>query len=464
MRNPKEQIFKPRSKRRFWQAFGELENPIEREIREQYYLDSSVFGTFGSLVPYFGAYQEYSHSVLLWLIDRVNLSETHSAVIQAKLNYGFKGGLIVKEREDDIFLSEKTELLPQKSTEVLAYKEAVKKINIANPRHIVGLLQEMAFQELNTGNVFIHLSWAGEGQNMASTLKVLKTRDTAYVRNDDLPYKQVIHSFFLDRLDLFTKEEHHEIYPVSEIRGNGTSLFWKEDENGVKHTVFHIKEVLAPHRFWYGQPSWLAAFNRMYNEQQSSVYTTKEAQAGFPGHLLIEVEEGPNQFGSGLESTGDDTNDTQTYDIPLEEEYTSINNTFGRREKRLSMTERPHGARPFTSLHIPSNTHHEYYRTMAELDSTAILRIHSWSDVLLGGDKAAASLNGSAYWQELEIRDLTTIRPLQNTIASFANRILDTVWALSDNEDFRSKSIEIVSPHQTRLKERQKALENVDEQ
>lgn len=436
--------------KRLSKSLGKLTNPILEEWKQAGEAFSPVFGSIQHLVPYFGFLQEYSHGVLMWLIDRYNLSSTHSACINSKNEYAFLGAkLKLVKKENTLFYHESSE--PDVSeSELENYVKNLFTIQISENNHLGGLASSAGRSLQITGNVYILARWIGTGENARAELKILKTQNCVYWNPPGATTEKIIYSKHFGDVSKF-QLGNLEIYPVSKISGNKVELNTR-NKNGVTETIFHLKEY-SPTRYFYGQPGWLASFNKAYHEQQIDAYKSKEAERGFEGRTLLEFEQAaPNVNYS-------DGQPVMNIDGETGAEFDPVLDTFGHRKTRVTVTERPSGAGAFKAFNIPANTNEKYYLEMAKLDETGIIRTHNWSDLLLGGTIVGSGWAANVYWDMVEIKNLTTIEPLQNTICSFLNSILSVVWNETNREELKEYSFYMQSSIQRELEERKKRLE-----
>ena len=439
-------------------AIGELQNPIQAEIKS---VSNNYLQTFNEykLVPFGGVAVPESHAKYIWLIDLINRSPTHAACVRAKLNFSFSGFLDV-ERNKSLLIPSRTETLSE--TAKLEYIEALEKVKFQDGCGFLEFSKKIALSLETSGNAFIKLSYTLVENEVYTALQILDSSQVLYKATEDGKPRKVVVSPYFDYQNF--EEDKVEVYPVSHVYDNELTVVKKR---GYLCTVLHLKNEAVSRKF-YGVPSWIAAFKNMYKEDQNSTYNIKAAERGFQGAIFLEFEEAEADDFRYEDQENDMYSGFDARNVPstIDERNNALANTFtnsGKRQSLIATSERPAGATPFKAFQVALNTNEGYYKTMSELDEKAILKAHNLSSVLLGGEAAKSGLNGSAFYDEFKQRDKTTFQPLQKKVSDFLNNLLKKCFKLSgEKEELQNYSFKYVSQFQLE-EQRKEELTNENE-
>lgn len=458
---------------RYTYALGSQINPIQREINSVKEWQISEMSTY-PVIPYFGYGHYKSYAIMLWILDRMRTSPTHSACIAKKNNFAFGGRIGAIRQADTVF--ERGETVENNKLDDVSretFYDALKSFYLKGADNLIEGAKRLSSNYQASGNAYVQMYVTKIGSQTRVALKFLDVTEGMYYLDRQDPNRcdlVISPSFEFGYLEQFPPE----IIPVS----NHKETRWKQLDDNTKTTAFHLKHE-AVGRKWYGESPTIAAVRHMYKEFQDITYTTQESERGYAGLTLVEFEadeytppvEDDNGFASavGYEKYNDRPySDYDSYSVGLgqplddfskKQHYQSVADVLGQTshlKRHVSVTERPYGSKPMSTFHVPSNTNERYYATLAQLSKDAILQVHGLNETMLNV-QSKSSMGNDSFFTQFEYVNVTTIEPLQAVIENFINPILHLGLREMGYTEFDNVSIKFTSAMQKIYKERKQA-------
>ena len=393
-------------------------DPIDAQISDTD--DVKDFFRKFPLIPYAGDNKSSGHSLLGFFKRMTYLSPTHGSCISIQKTLAFGGKIGFTRTEDNDFESviDNEVSLSDKSKYLSFMKKSIKIKNGASWKE----LAQSAFVGFKEdGNIFLKVGRLNSMGTKFGYLEVIDSNNIMYLAPTSKGESRKF-AISLKFDTMYLTENKPEIVPLY------------PEFNAAGFSIIHVKNGNGD---WYGRPDSMNSFMYQYREFQDSSYLSKQADAGFVGQIVIEVE------GDDPETSEIDT-DTGDFDSTAERLEANFTNK-GDDPSTILFMERPAGASPALIKQFYPNTNEKFFEKAGNIAKLKIIQSHQWSERLLGENVSGAFTN-AAYLEEFSIK-MPLIRAYQNSVAGAINIALKelAIWIGADE----TIGIKFISPLKT---------------
>jgi len=379
------------------------------------------------VVPYAGDTQASGDGLLSFYNKMANYGSTSNACIEAKKIVGFGNKAKVVKRTDQNFdiMDEDEEDVPPDIAK--KYVEFVNKINWGYGLGFMDAAINNYVEWESNGNMIIELQLYEVGTERFSKIITHQQSHFRYLFTKTGEPKSMLYSIKWDN-DYVTKNPPEEIplYP------NATRT------KGVIRTLFHVKNG----NFWYGRPPSKGSLLYQYNEYQNTFYLCRLTGKEFTGKVIIEVEDDAPQSNRFINNQRDKAAGYKGTLDRFERKFTQKSKS----PSTVILTTRPAGAKPMTVEQIMPNTNERYYQKMDEINSGHIIKSHSWSPRLLGGN-TSSYFSTNVYIDELKVKDATSNLYNQNMVHRILSMAIKESMIWMNETKLMDYSFNFISPY-----------------
>ena len=416
--------------------FAKTPNPIPAQIKDADRYEAFFRIYKDSFVPFAGTEHYSSHSLLSFLLYLGELSPTHAACISKLTSFGFGGKVDIVNRLDPVYnLGSETGEVPIAQKQ--AFYDAIKLVKVFDPDGQALSLRGLAKQVYRwlklCGNAYLELQRGNIAGVPFFSVVVKYPTEMLYLATPKGGQRFLASSMVWD-VD-YLSQHTPDILPLYPM--------WQAEEDGLERSIVHIKggHNETP---WYGRPDSISALLDMFFEFQNADQKSKATSTDFMGQVFIEVEDENPQF-RGAEGDGMQQ---------LKEDLESSHTNRSTEPDRILLTSRPYGSKPAFVFQFEPNTNENWYKTTGEQAEESIIKAHQMSKRLLGLD-VSAGMNTSAYLDEFEILDATTVNEARENVGELVNNtILREALQHLGLQDLTQYSLQFTSPFAEMLKAR----------
>lgn len=382
------------------------------------------------LVPYAGTMEKTGDNLLEFYNDMADFTPTSSACIYTKKIVSFGGKLQIVKSSSSIFDFE--EEYEEVSMDLKKkYAEFISSINFGIDQDLYNAQINQYEEFERNGNMWLEVEMYQVGKDKVINFRRWQTKHVRflYTKNEER-YVALSYKWDSDYLKK-NPERYVPVYP------------YVENNKGVFRTVIHEK---AAGNFWYGRPSSKGSILNQYSEYQNMYYLCRLTSKDFTGRLIIEIEDdAPNQ--NRL------INNKRDQQAGFQSTLDRFEKRFTNRSKNPStfiLMTRPPNSKPMQVEQILPNTNERYYEKMDKINSGQIIRSHSWSPRLLGGD-AVSLFSTGVYMDELKVKDATTNIYFQNKVHGLFDKAIKLAMSWAD-VNLQYITYKVTSPYVAILK------------
>lgn len=393
-------------------------DPIEAQVRDK----QEIMDFFKKypLIPYAGTNKSSGHSLQSFFRRMTYLSPTHGSCIsiQKTLAFGGKIGFVKTEDPDFESLVDNDVSQADKKKYLKFLKDSVK---LSHNTTWLDMAKSAFSNYKEDGNIFIKVGRFDVLGKKFGTIDVLDNHKVMYVMPETKSETRylAISEYFTDEYLTANKPEIVPLFPEFSKSG---------------HSIIHVKYGNGE---WYGRPDSMNSFMYQYREFQDAFFLSKQADSGFVGQVIIEIE-GDDPETSEIDNNEDGFNSTA--------ERMEINFTNkGDDPSTVMLLERPFGASPAAIKQIYPSTNEKFFEKAGNIAKLKIIQSHQWSERLLGENVSGAFTN-AAYLEEFSLK-MPLLRSYQNVVAGAINSALQSIawWVGADTEI----GIKFISPLKT---------------
>lgn len=413
-----------KSKRSKGSRIFEIENPIPKELEDLRDLQK-VFEDY-KLVPFATRDKKTGHALLYWYLMLAQLSPMNAACIEKVKKYVVGSKVFVEQQEDPEF--DTGEVRQEVSTaESVRYRDVLNEI-VTFEGGIRKFHQNLQWSYDATGNSWVEASYSVVNGQIRFYLKYRKTTEVLYVATKPGEMRQVAIS------PVWTGDYLKKYPPVVVPLAPN----WSEDENGVFRTMFHLK---AGQNKWYGRPESEGADLYKYREVQDSIYVIRQSAGNFVGQLIIEIEDDDPTSNPAINDEEARRSGFDNANDRFEQNFTQK----GEDPSSVILLSRAVGGTPMSVFQIKPNTNEKWYDVTGKMSEQRILRAHGLTLRFMGFD-ASTGFSSDTFIADYVMNVEPVLVEKRNTLMTFTNKILTTIWEISGRQELNQYSINFRSP------------------
>lgn len=408
----------------------DVHNPIPSEISDT----SDIERLFAELklVPFATREKKTGHALLHWYLMLAQLSPMNAACIEKVKKYVVGSRAIVERREDSEFDTGE-ERQAVSAGESVRFRDTLNEV-VTFDGGIRKFHQNLQWSYDATGNAYVQVSYSEINGQFRFSVKYRKTTEVLYkvTKPGEMRVVAISPVWTFD----YVRKNPPILIPVTDP--DSEIVNWGADENGVLHTVFHLK---AGQNTWYGRPESEGADLYKYREVQDSLYTIKQSAGNFVGQLIIEVEDDDPGNNPAINDEEAQRAGFDSFVERMEENYTMK----GDDPSSVIVTSRPAGGRPMFVFQIKPNTNENWYKVTGEMSEQRILRAHGLTLRFMGFD-ASTGFSSDTFIADYVMNVEPVLNEKRNTLLGFTNKIITKIWQTAGMEEMNEFSINFRSP------------------
>ena len=311
----------------------------------------------------------------VYLVDRLNKSATHNAIIAAKIKQIVGEGFVVEDSED--------------KDQQAAIKEFLKKIDSNN------LLRKIATDQQVFGYFSLGTIWSNDRTKISNIYHI----DASAIRVGRPNEDDVIEEYWYSKN--WKKYINPKYAPICIATFN--------PGNRIEPSQLLFVKKYRPDTQFYGLPEYVSALNAIELEYELSNYQLNSVKQGFSPSMLVSLNNG-------------DATEEQKEVI-----WRTLNNLYKGSDNagRFMLTFAPDKEHAPSVTPIQGNNLNELYTSMAEFVQEQIIIGHRLTSPMLAGIKTSGDLGGSKELKQAsELFFTQVIGPEQIEIEETFNRIL----------------------------------------
>lgn len=313
-----------------------------------------------------------------YLVDKLNKSATHNAIVSAKIKQVVGEGLVCEDSED--------------KDQQAAIKEFLKKIDSNN------LLRKIATDQQIFGYFCMGAIWSNDRKKVTNLYHIDASAVRVAKPNDE------------DEIEGYYYSENWRKYQNPKFCPKFISIY--NTGNRIDASQMMMVKKYRPDTRFYGVPEYVSAMNAIELEYELSNYQLNSVKQGFAPSMLVSLNDG----------AGVTEEQKEVIWKTLNSLYKGSDNAG-----RFMLTFAQDKEHAPTVTPINANNLNDIYTTMAEFVQEQIIVGHRLTSPMLAGIKTAGDLGGSKELEQAsELFFTQVIGPEQIEIEECFNEILRT--------------------------------------
>lgn len=378
------------------------------------------------IVPYAGNFDVSGDRLLAFYEYMAENTPTSSACISSKAIVSFGSRLEIGKRFHPIFdIGEEND-----EVSVAEKKDYIKNISMVNFKtdgDVKNLCNNLYYGWEANGNMWLEVEMYELG----------KERKVNIIRHEQ---KHVRYQFTkkeekIALVSLKWDNEYEKENPPREVPIFPNAIKSK----GVVRTMLHVKNT---RNFWYGKPPSKGSILEQYMEYADMFYLGRLNAKEWTARTVFEVED-------DAASSNRLINNKRDQNAGFKNTIDRFGKNFSNKSKDPStflLITRPPNSKPMAVHQMVNNTNERYYQKMSEIYEGRIIKSHSWSPRLLGGNTSVYFATG-VYLDELKVKDATTNLAYQQKVEGLVYQALDIAFDYLGISKARDLGFKFVSPY-----------------
>lgn len=378
------------------------------------------------IVPYAGTLEQSGDRLLNFYEYLAENTPTSSACIRSKELVSFGCRLEIGKRFDPVFdIGEEEEEVSKADKK--KYIDNISLINFKTDGDVKTLNSNLYIGYESNGNMWLEVEMYELGKERKVNIIRHEQKHVRYLFTKGSQKTALISLKWGFEYEKKNPPREVLVYPYA------------SKEKGVIRTIIHVKNGRG---FWYGRPPSKGSILEQYAEFADMYYLSRLNAKEWVAKTIIEVE--------------DDAANSNRLINNKRDQSAGFKNTVDRFGKNFTqkardpssflLLTRPPNSKPMEVHQMLNNTNERYYQKMSDIYEGRIIKSHSWSPRLLGGNVSSYFATG-VYLDELTVKDATVNLANQQKVQSLVYKAIDIALDFLGVTTARDIGYKFVSPY-----------------